>query len=173
MLYKEKIYCMKYILLACSILTGVSCNEQVKKGKAKMVLAAETKAISSDSVGKTIIKDSIPQNIQVDSVIHLSFAKDSSSVTVKGHLDRKGDPVICLLQIVKGKRLTATVIPEKPKANIRFSHIELPDGKTDGPFGPAIKYNLNQKGKYKLYMTPNRMAGDPVSTDFLLTVKVQ
>jgi hypothetical protein len=172
LLYKEQIYCMKYILLACSILTGVSCNEQVKKGKAKMVLAAETKAISPDSISKTIVKDSIPQNIQIDSVIHLSFAKDSSSVTVKGHLDKKGDPVICYLPVVKGKKLTAVVTPEKAKANIRFNHILLPDGKTDGPFSPSIKYDLVQKGTYKLYIGHNRMAGDPVSSDFVLTVKV-
>lgn len=173
MLYRKQIYGMKYIMLACSILSGVACNDQVKREKARMVLATETKAVSQDSIDKMLAEDSIPQNIQVDSVIHLSFAKDSSSVTVKGHLDRKGDPVICFLPVVKGKKLTATVTPEKAKANIRFSHIWLPDGKTDGPFSPSMRYDLAQKGIYKLYIGHNRMAGDPISSDFVLTVKVQ
>lgn len=167
---------MKCILLACAsinILAFAACNDSDVKKEVKTASATENTTTPSDSLSKTVIKDSVPKNIQVDSVIHLAFPPDSNSVTVKGYLDKKGDPVICYLPIVKGKRLTAIITPEKLKSNIRFSHFELPNGKTDGPFSPAIKYNLNQKGMYKLYIAPNRMAGDPISTDFLLMVKVQ
>lgn len=165
---------MKFILLACSgILTFAACNDSVVKKETKTASATESRTADLDTVSKMMVADSVPKNIQVDSVIHLSFPTDSSAVMVKGYLDKKGDPVICYLQVVKGKRLTATLTPEKAKANIRFSHIGMPDGKTDGPFGSVMKYDLVQRGMYKLYIAPNRMAGDPVSTDFLLMVKVQ
>ena len=164
---------MKGILLVCGAIFAIACNDQAKQGKTEMVLTTEADSAHSDFTEMTETKDSIPRNIQVDSVIHLAFMKDSSSMTVKGHLDKKGDPVICYLPVINGKKLTAMVTPEKGKANIRFSHIYLPNGKSDGPFSPSMKYNLIGEGLYKLYIAPNRMAGDPVSTDFTLTVKVQ
>lgn len=165
---------MRYILLTtCSVFLTVACNEQVKEADGSPVLVKESREVSSDSGNATEKSDSVPKNIQVDSVIQLAFPKDSISVTVKGHLDKKGDPVICYLPVTTGKKLTASVTPEKAKANIRFSHIYLPDGKSDGPFGPRLKYDLVRRGVYKIYISPNRMAGDPVSTDFTLTVKVQ
>ena len=136
-------------------------------------LVKESRTAAADSVVPEVKADSIPKNIQVDSVIQIAFAKDSISVTVKGHLDKKGDPVICYLPVTKGKKLTASVTPEKTKANIRFSHLYLPDGKSDGPFSPNLKYDLVQRGTYKIYICPNKMAGDPVSTDFTLKVKVE
>jgi hypothetical protein len=164
---------MKYILLASSVLIVAACNDRVETENKKMELVKETKSILQDSSGNEAAKDSVPKNIQVDSVIHLAISNDNNSVTVKGYLDKKGDLVTCYLPVVKGKRLTAVVTPEKAKANIRFNHIWKPDGKTDGPFSPSLKYDLLQKGIYKLYIGHNRMAGDPVSTDFVLTVKVQ
>lgn len=165
---------MRYILLiCCSVLLTVACNDEVKEADTGPALVKESREVSNDSIGTAVKVDSIPQNIQVDSVIHLAFAKDSVSVTVKGHLDKKGDPVICYLPVVRGKKLTASVTPEKAKANIRFSHIYLPNGKLDGPFSPIMKYDLVQRGVYKIYISPNRMAGDPVSTDFTLKVKVE
>jgi hypothetical protein len=165
---------MRYILLiCCSVFVTFACNDQDKKTEVKPALVKESKAASAGSVNTVAIADSVPKNIQVDSIIQLAFAADSISVTVKGHLDKKGDPVICYLPVVKGKKLTASVIPEKAKANIRFSHIYLPNGKLDGPFSPNMKYDLVQRGVYKIYISPNRMAGDPMSTDFILKVKVE
>ncbi len=164
---------MRGLLLVYGSVFAIACNDQAKKEETGMVLTTETNITPADSAKKTETKDSIPNNIQVDSVIHLSFMKNSNSITVKGYLDKKGDPVICYLPVVNGKKLTALVTPEKSKANIRFSHIYLPNGKSDGPFSPSMKYNLVGEGLYKLYIAPNRMAGDPVSTDFTLTVKVQ
>jgi len=161
------------LLICCSIFSTFACNEQAEKAEANPGPANGSRTASADSVNTVVKEDSVPKNIQVDSIIHLAFAKDSISVTVKGHLDKKGDPVICYLPITKGKKLTASVIPEKAKANIRFSHIYLPNGKSDGPFSPTMKYNLVQRGVYKIYISPNRMAGDPMSTDFILNVKVE
>ena len=165
---------MRYILLiGCSLFITVACNNEGKEADINPALVKEERTASVDSIPGELKADSVPKNIQVDSVIQLAFAKDSSSVTIKGHLDKKGDPVICYLPITKGKKLMANVIPDKAKANIRFSHLYLPDGKSDGPFSPSLKYDLVQKGTYKIYISPNKMAGDPVSTDFTLTVRVE
>ena len=165
---------MRYILLiSCNVFLTIACNDQDKKTEPKTTPVEEIKSDSSRSATAVISGDSVPKNIQIDSVIHLAFATDSFSVTVKGHLDKKGDPVICYLPITKGNRLTASITPEKAKANIRFSYIYLPNGKPDGPFSPTMKYDLVQRGVYKLYISPNRMAGDPMSTDFILKVRVE
>ncbi len=162
-----------FLLVCCSAVCALACSDPDKKMEAGQGLVKEMKTDSAVTKSALIAGDSIPKNIQVDSVIQLAFAPDSSSVNVKGHLDKKGDPVICYLPVVKGKKLTASVTPEKSKANIRFNYIYLPDGKSDGPFSPSMKYNLVQKGTYKIYIGPNRMAGDPVGTDFVLRVKVE
>ena len=144
-----------------------------KRMKKKSVTASDNIINQEDSVSNKTPADSVPQNIQIDSVIHLSFARDSTSVTVKGHLAKRGDPIICYLPVTIGKKLAASVIPDNKKATIRFSHIYLPDGKSDGPFGNTLKYDLKQKGLYKIYIGPNMMAGDPVGSDFVLKVKVE
>jgi hypothetical protein len=165
---------MRYLLLACcSLFLTAACNDEAKKAESNPGLVKESRTALVDSGAAEAEVENVPKNIQVDSVIHLAFAHDSISVTVKGHLDKKGDPVICYLPVTKGKNLTASVAPEKTKANIRFSHLYLPDGKSDGPFSPNLKYDLVQRGTYKIYIGPNKMAGDPVSTDFTLTVKVE
>ena len=150
---------------------GIACNNS--PGEQISLTTTDSIIIPQNVVSMKTIADSVPQNIQIDSVIHFAFANDSFSVTVKGHLDKRGDPVICYLPVVEGKKLTAVVVPEKKRANIRFSHIHLPDGKSDGPFGNSLKYNLTQKGIYKIYIGTNMMAGDPVSSDFVVRVKVE
>jgi len=165
---------MKAVLLVvCYILIGLACNDSPKTDEKKSETAGDSIIPERDSFSNTTTVDSVPQNIQIDSVIHLSFAPDSTSITVKGHLAKRGDPVICYLPVTIGKKLAASVIPDNKKATIRFSHIYLPDGKSDGPFGNTLKYNLTQKGVYKIYIGPNMMAGDPFSSDFVLKVKVE
>ncbi len=150
----------------------VACNNSAEPDAKNETAGADSIIPSADTMPASE-KDTVPQNIQIDSVIHLSFAPGTHSVSVKGHLDKRGDPVICLLPIVGGKNLTASVVPENKKATIRFSHIYLPDGKSDGPFGQTLKYKLQQQGLYKLYINANKMAGDPASTDFILMVNVE
>lgn len=164
---------MKTCFVFIASLIMLSCNDTPGAKEKSTVSKADTTMVADpkDSMIGTI--DSVPQNIQVDSVIHLSFPSDSISVTVKGHVDKKGNPVICYLPVTKGSKLTAAVTPANEKATIRFSHIYLPDGNTDGPFGNTMKYTLKQRGTYKLYIGPNKMAGDPASTDFILNVKVE
>lgn len=160
-------------LIVYAVFVLAACNSSIEKQEETPVTTAKVDAPVRDSVLDTQSGDSVPPNIQIDSVIHLAFPKDSVSVTVKGHLDKRGEPVICLLPVVQGKKLTALITAEKKNATIRFSHIDFPDGQADGPFGKSVTYDLKQKGTYKLYIAHNMMAGDPVSTDFVLNVKVE
>ncbi len=163
-----------HLLVFLLVLTAIACNNQPQTKKERSAAVVDSIKPALSHVNKDTIRvDSVPKNIQVDSVIHLSFAPDSFSVTVKGHLDKKGNPVICYLPVVKGRTLLASVTPENKKAAIRFSHLYFPDGKSDGPFGPTLKYKLKQEGVYKIYIGPNMMAGNPVSTDFKVNVKVE
>ena len=150
----------------------VACNDNgVKKDEPGAIKS--TDAVIPDSVVDRQTGDSIATNIQVDSVIHLAFPKDSVSVSVQGHVNKKGEPVICMLPVTMGKKLTARITADKQNAKLRFSHIDFPDGSADGPFGNFLQYDLKQKGLHKLYIAPNMMAGDPVSTDFILHVTVE
>lgn len=111
-------------------------------------------------------------NIQQDSIIRLAFLPDSNTLTAQGHLDDPLSSVICYLPVTKGRKLTATLVPEKQPANIRFNQVFMPDGSSDGPFGQTLEYELKQKGTYKLYIGPSLMANDAYRGRFELRVKV-
>jgi hypothetical protein len=155
-----------YLLAACCFL--IACNNN-----ADNVTEAKEEAKDTAKEAPVMVKETDRTAIQSDSTIHFTMQPGVDSVTGKGHLDKKGDPVICYIDIEKGKKITGKVIPGKAGANIRFSHIYLPDGSSDGPFGQTIEYNAKQTGTYRLFISPNRMAGDPESTDFTVAVKVQ
>jgi hypothetical protein len=162
---------MKVFLFLISLIVLIACdNNNTKETGAPR---AEEKAVVPDSVIDRHTGDSAAANVQVDSVIHIAFPKDSVSMTVRGHVGRKGEPVICLLPIAQGKKLTARVVADNKDAQIRISHIDFPDGSADGPFGNFMQYDLKQKGLHKLYIAPNMMAGDPVNTDFTLILSVE
>ncbi len=61
----------------------------------------------------------------------------------------------------KGEALTAELIPEDARANVRFAQIGMPDGTADGPFGASMEYPLTASGEYTLRIAENTMAGDP------------
>ena len=164
---------MRPLLLVVSGIFIIACNDSTREDEKESVAANEDIITHQDCIVTKTSADSVPRNIQIDSVIYLSFAPGGVSVSVKGHVDKKGEPVICYLPVTLGKKLTASVTPDNKKATIRFSHIDLPDGKSDGPFGNTLNYDLTQKGTYKIYIGPNMMAGDPVSSDFVLNVKVE
>jgi hypothetical protein len=155
---------MIFLLAACSVFTA--CNNSAPVTEAKE--EAKDTAPATVSIPKEEIKI-----IQADSTIRFSFAPGVDSAVGKGHLDKKGDPVICYVEVEKGQKITGKLIPDNAGANIRFSHIYMPDGSSDGPFGQTIEYAAKQKGTYRLFISPNRMAGDPESTEFTVVVRVR
>ena len=163
---------MRVLLFNLLVIFLIACG-QGNDSKVNAPVASVEESDVPDSAIDRQTGDSIPTNVQVDSVIYLAFPKDSISVTVKGYVSRKGEPVICMLPVSQGKKLTAHLVAERKSAEIRFSHIDFPDGTADGPFGDSLQYDLKQKGMHKLYIAPNMMASDPVKTDFTLTISVE
>ncbi len=165
---------MKRVLpVVCSVFMLMACNDSTGVEEKKSQTAGNNILPQEDSFATVRQGDTVPANIQIDSVIYLAFAPGNVSVSVKGHVNKTGEPVICFLPVTIGQKLEASVTPDNKKAAIRFSHLYFPDGKSDGPFGNMLKYDLKQKGTYKIYISPNMMAGDPVSSDFVLNVKVE
>lgn len=155
-----------YLFTACCLF--MACNNNSNN-----VSEAKEEAKDTAQQEPAIVKDLEMPAVQSDSTIRFTIRPGVDSVVGQGHLGKKGDPVICYIVVEKGKKITGKVIPAKAGANIRFSHIYMPDGSSDGPFGQTIEYTAKQAGAYRLFISPNRMAGDPESTDFTVVVKVQ
>lgn len=157
---------MRSIIFLAACLIFMACNNPAPVTEAKE--EAKDTAPPASPIPRTEIK-----NLQQDSTIHFVFEPGVDSAAGKGHLDKNGDPVICYVEVDKGKKISGKVIPDKAGANIRFSHIYMPDGSSDGPFGHSIEYKAKQKGVYRLFISPNRMAGDPESTDFTVVIRIE
>jgi hypothetical protein len=154
------------IFLLATSLSVAACNNSAP------VTEAKEEARDTAPAAPAIATEEI-SNIQSDSTIRFRFEPGADSALGKGHLDKKGDPVICYIEADKGQKITGKLIPGNAGANIRFSHIYMPDGSSDGPFGQTIEYTARQKGTYRLFISPNRMAGDPESTDFTVVIKLK
>lgn len=165
---------MKYILLSGLLFSFLACtNDNRKKGPEVPVISSDSTVQAPQKEPVTVAVDTVPHNIQVDTVIHLAFAKDSTTLTAKGSLNKKSTPVICYLPVDRRVKLNARIIPVDQDLNIRFSQIIKPDGQSDGPFDRQLKYTLQQKGLYKLIIGPNLMAEGKRSGDFLIRLEAK
>ena len=70
------------------------------------------------------------------------------------------------------KQLYGKITSKDSMANVRFTQIFIPDGSADGPFWNEIKYNLSQKGRYKISIGENMMAGDPWGGIFTVEIRL-
>lgn len=57
-------------------------------------------------------------------------------------------------------------------ANLRITQIISPSGISDGPFGSEIKYQITEKGDYKVLVSESLMNGEPYSGKFSFEVKL-
>ncbi|RYZ50197.1 MAG: hypothetical protein EOP49_14535 [Sphingobacteriales bacterium] len=155
-----------FFFIAISLVILSACNNSSP--------VPEAREEAKDTVAaQPVIPTTEIKNIQKDSIIRFAFAPGVDSAIGKGHLDKKGEPVICYIEVESGRKIIGKVIPDKAGANIRFSHIYMPDGSSDGPFGQTIEYIAKKKGLYRLFISPNRMAGDPESTDFTVVIALR
>ena len=164
----------KSYLPVCLVIVLAACTQPDQKKETPSPTADTVTVIQTDTAPPArATKGNTHQNIQVDSVIYLAFSPGSNSLSVKAHMNAAHSPVICYLPVTTGSKLTASIVPDKRPANIRFNQIFLPDGRSDGPFGQTLDYDLPQKGMYKLYIGPSLMASDAYTGDFRLQVKVE
>jgi hypothetical protein len=149
------------------LLLSCSTNQNSKTAADTSIQTATTK---TDSIVAPV---SQPGNTQQGNAIELVFAKDSSSASAEGYIDTAGASVHCYFSISRPGKLSASITVAKPAANIRFSQIILPNGKSDGPFGRQLEYRLTQRGRYQLKIGPSLMADDAYVGDFVVKVKVE
>ncbi|WP_018631260.1 hypothetical protein [Niabella aurantiaca] len=103
------------------------------------------------------IADPIPAPAdQKDSVIALTVKRNTDTLSTEIRKDYQ--QVHIQIPVTNTRHLTAQLKPEGRERNIRISQIEMPDGKTDGPFGAAMEYKTNRKGTYTLIVARNNMA---------------
>lgn len=111
-----------------------------------------------DTLSRIPAEDTAPANNPgaADSVIVLEAKGDSDTL----HADIRKDYQQIHIQVpVTGTRnLMVQLTPEGPDRNVRISQIEMPDGKTDGPFGRTMQYKTLKKGVYTLIIARSNMA---------------
>ncbi|ANH79939.1 hypothetical protein A8C56_02165 [Niabella ginsenosidivorans] len=91
-----------------------------------------------------------------DSVIYLNASGRLSDLTVD--IKKDYQRVYISVPVNDTKKLNAVLKPEGKNRNVRFNQIELPDKKTDGPFGLSVAYSTKKNGTYGLIIGRNNMA---------------
>ena len=162
---------MKTSLIVLIIIIS-ACNDtsQNKVSGDSMTSDNDSTKISKNTISNNEVNHSNKAN---DSIILISFPKDSTWVTVDGRMKGINHPVTVYIPVKQGRHFTATVLPEDSTANIRINQIFTPDGKADGPFGRELKRTLHQQGIYKLILAENMMQGDEWKGNFKLTVRIE
>jgi hypothetical protein len=167
---------MRFLLLGAVVLALSACGNNNDKP------ASPTDSIQADSANHSTLEttepgrtppDTMPSNVQIDTVINIVFSKDSSVLTARGSINKKSEPVICYLQVEKPGSINGIITPDDSELNVRFSQIYMPDNTSDGPFTRQLNYNLKQKGKYKIIIAPNNMAEGKRSGDFTLRLELR
>lgn len=149
------------------VLLLMACNSPQEKNIPARTI--EPEPVTFDGVVNE--PDTIPYNVQIDTVIHLSL--DSvRSVSAKGAISKTKSQIYCYFSVSKKQTIRARLIPASEDLNIRFSQLIFPDRHTDGPFGRELVYVLRQPGLYQLVIAPNRMASGPFNGDFELQVSL-
>lgn len=157
----RKICCWLWLL----ILTACQTPEE----KLPVENQAPPAPLSADILEKQ--PDTIPYNIQIDTVIHISF--DSiQSATAKGAIGPSKRQVYCYVPVSKKQTIRARLIPSSNEMNIRFSQLIFPDRHTDGPFGKELVYAIKEPGMYQLLIAPNNMASGKITGDFEVEIKL-
>jgi hypothetical protein len=157
---------LSHILLMTIATCVLACNSRNTQTPDKL---------SDDSTGVAKAKDSMPKQEKetiADTVINLNFSSGATQ-EAKGRLGKRGPDISCNFTISKPASLNATIIPDKNGCNIRFNQIISPGEKADGPFGAELKYKLQTKGRYRVIIGHNMMAGDPEVCDFTLRIRLQ
>jgi small nuclear ribonucleoprotein (snRNP)-like protein len=98
---------------------------------------------------------------------------DGDTLFVNLKMDSIGQHHNISIKVQSGKTIFGELSSKDSMANIRFTQIQLPDLKFDGPFGRNVRYNIKDTGEYHLIIGQNLMAGDPWKGDFILKAWVK
>lgn len=178
---------MKQIIFCCISIVFVACNSG-----SSSVSADTTKIGYSDSATQvadsTHPRDRANLNYKVDTSGYvtktllqpgdtlLTIDLHNGKGSVKSFLSGTGKHVTVIVPVEKGDSLTAEVIPDNNKTNIRINQVFIPvgkDGKYDGPFSRTISYPITVKGNYKLIIGSDLMAEGESSGSFTCNVVIK
>lgn len=148
------------LIVFISTLFIVSCHQQDNQGK----IYPLTQVIDSP----TSIHITTPTK---ETKRILSVNGDTLILALK--MDSLGKHQNIPLFIQSGKIIMGELLSKDPSANLRFTQIQLPDRKLDGPFGRNLHYDIKDTGEYHLIIGGNQMAGDPWKGDFILKAWVK
>jgi len=156
---------MKTFLIILMIIIS-SCNNTSQNN-----INTASKSAGNDSIETQ--KDTISNTEINDSIIHISFPKDSTWVTVNAKMKGFNHLVTVYIPVKQGRHLTASISSDDSAANVRINQIITPGDKADGPFGRDFTFAIHQQGTYRLLIGENLMQGDEWKGEFKLTVKVE
>jgi hypothetical protein len=160
---------MRHLLASLFICLLAACNNSSPVPEKTI----EQEPIDNTRKETTPVTDTLIANEQRDSTIIFRFERDSSSLTAKGTLHSADDHITGYLDVDRKATLSGQLIPQKNDMNIRFTQLIMPDSSMDGPFGKQLQYKLTQKGKYKIIISANNMAGGQTKGDFLVRLTVK
>lgn len=149
---------LKYLALVPLFLVACKKEPEVKDTKVDTITTIE-KPVDSLS---TIVKTERESNQKIITV-------DASKMPIRLNLEitNPNDQIILKLENLDQPKIKGYLKTESPM-NVRINQIRMPDNTFDGPFGPTIEYDTNQKGEYWLIFAKNNMAdGEPVGKFFV------
>lgn len=108
--------------------------------------------------------------------IRVNFPDGTTIVNLKGKINGLKDKITYVIEVKKNHTLLTRVSaaePEKnPDANIRIEKIIRPSGKSEGPFGVKIKYDLDEVGDWKIVLSGDETAGKSWTGEYNLMITV-
>ena len=137
----------------------VSCHQQPK----------EINPEPNQPINNNLLKPSFAQ--PGDTTYALSVNGDTLILSLK--IDSIGQHQNIPISVQSGKNIFAEVSSKDTLANIRFTQIQMPDLKFDGPFDRSLQYKIKDTGKYHLIIGENQMAGNPWKGEFILKAWVK
>ncbi|MEP6466405.1 MAG: hypothetical protein ABJB05_08865 [Parafilimonas sp.] len=168
----------KYLACCFMVLIAAACNSNQNQSTNHDTLTQATDT--------TKAKPGLPYKIDTSKQINTLLPKrdtllnvdlNNNKGSVSGYLSGIGKHVVILVPVKSGDSIIAELIPESDTANIRFTQIYIPVGKTgkyDGPFGRKLRYPTKKiKGNYKLIVGENLMAEGDWKGNFTCNVMIK
>ncbi|MGJ7033643.1 hypothetical protein [Niabella hirudinis] len=156
-----------YIVLL--LLLSGACNEMAGPGPGS---GADT---SSSSTGlNTPASPGMPKDGPKDpddSVIVLR-AQQNDTVFI-ADIQKDYQQIHVQIPVTHTRHLNLQLQPEGKDRNLRISQVQMPDGKTDGPFGLIMEYPTKKPGVYMLIIGRNNMADGRVKGPVRIVVARQ
>jgi hypothetical protein len=168
---------LKYLLYGVLIIAA-SCNNNTHQNTESDTLsqaADTTKAKDLQNkidTSKQVTNTSSPET---DTLLTVDVGENNKG-SVSGYLAGVGKHVTILVPVKNGDSVVAELIPESDTANIRFTQIYIPVGKSgkyDGPFGRKLSYPITVKGQYQLIVGENLMAEGDWKGKFTCNVTIK